>query len=238
MKNKLGYKMGLLILGTFFVLSGTLKASTIKEERNVADFKAINLSIPAVLHLTQGSENKVVIEGDDEVLEKIITEVEGGRLTIKFEKWYNYRGSSSLKVFITVKQLEALLLTGSGKITTQSTITADKIRLMVSGSGDIELNDLIAKKVVAMVTGSGDININGDNKAHYLEAVVTGSGDFNSDELTFENGDLTITGSGTINAGIEEELNAVITGSGKIYYKGNPLIDATITGSGKIRKNN
>ena len=238
MKNKLSYKMSVVILGTLFLLSSSLKVVASKEERKVSDFKAISLSIPAVLQLTQGNENKVVIEGEDEVLEKIITEVEDGRLTIRFEKWYNYRGSSSLRVFVTVKQLEALLITGSGQITAQSSINADKIRLMVSGSGDIESSDLIAKKVDVMVTGSGDININGDNNAHYLKAVVTGSGDFDAGELTFENGDLTITGSGTINAGIEEELNAVITGSGKIYYKGNPLIDATITGSGKIRNNN
>ncbi len=146
-----------------------------------------------------------------------------------------YKGISTLKVYITVKQIEKLVLAGSGKIISQSPINADKIGLLISGSGDIRIDELTANRVGVMISGSGDIKIKGNSTAEFLEATVTGSGDFVSDELKFNNGNLTITGSGTINAYIQDELDAVITGSGRIYYKGNPVIDATITGSGKIR---
>ncbi len=225
----------ILAVVTFMLASNTIMASVIKEQRKVSDFKEINLSIPAELYLTQGSKNEVFIEGDEKVLGKIVTEVKNGQLNIEFENWYNYKGISTLKVYVTVKQIEKLVLAGSGKIISQSPINADKIGLLISGSGDIRIDELTANRVGVMISGSGDIRIKGNSTAEFLEATVTGSGDFVSDELKFNNGNLTITGSGTINAYIQDELDAVITGSGRIHYKGNPVIDATITGSGKIK---
>ncbi|MEE4196594.1 MAG: head GIN domain-containing protein [Bacteroidales bacterium] len=238
MKNQKIIKSCTLLLGSFFLLSNILIASTVKEQRNVGTFNGISLSIPAVLYLTQGDENTVFIEGDQKVLEKIVTEVKKDQLNIQFENWYNYKGVSSLKVFITLKEVESLSVTGSGDIVAQSPLRAEKLSLVVSGSGDIQISELTTQKVSATISGSGDISIQGNNKAQSLKAVVTGSGDFVSDELTFNEGDLTITGSGTIHASVADKLSALITGSGKIYYDGNPLIDATINGSGKIRNSN
>lgn len=224
-----------LAVVTFMLASNAIMASVIKEQRKVSDFTEINLSIPAELYLTQGSKNEVFLEGDEKVLEKVVTEVKNGELNIEFENRYNYKGFSTLKVYVTVKQIEKLVLTGSGKIISQSPINSDKIGLLISGSGDIQIDELTPKRVGVMISGSGDIRIKGNSNVEFLEATVTGSGDFVSDGLKFSNGNLTITGSGTINAYIQDELDAVITGSGRIHYKGNPVIDATITGSGKIK---
>lgn len=229
-----------LIVAIFIVaLSTGVYASTNsddkKQNRKVGDFDEISLSIPADLYLTQGSKNEVIIEADEDLLEKIETEVSGGRLDIKFERWYNYRGISNIKVYITVKEIEKLILAGSGEIVSKSPIKSDKIGFIISGSGTINIDELIANRVGVVISGSGDIRIGGKTKAQELDATVTGSGDFISSEIEFNEADLTITGSGTIKALVVDRLDANITGSGKIYYKGKPVIDANITGSGKIR---
>lgn len=209
-----------------------------KEERKVDDFKEIVLAIPADLFISQGDNNEVIIEADDNVLEKINTEVRNGKLIIEFEKRYNYRGFSKIKIYVSMPEIEKLSLTGSGRIISNSPIKAEKIGFLLSGSGLIEIDELVAGKVGVMITGSGDIKVKGKTKANYLDATITGSGDFESVNLTFDKANLTITGSGSMNTSIVDELNAVITGSGKIYYQGNPLIDARITGSGKISNRN
>lgn len=209
-----------------------------KETRKVEDFNQISLSIPANLYLTQGAKNEVVIEAGENVLDKIETKVEGSKLYIKFEKWYNYKGLGSINVYITAKEIEELSVAGSGDIIAKSAIHAEGIDFNISGSGSIVINDLTTKEVSAMITGSGDIKIQGKIKAKELDVRVTGSGDFESQNLEFDEAELTITGSGSIYTFITGELEAVITGSGKIYYKGNPLVDANITGSGKIRNDN
>lgn len=209
-----------------------------KETRKVGDFNQISLSIPANLYLTQGVKNEVIIEAGEDVLEKIETEVDGSKLHIKFEKWYNYKGLGSINVYITAKEIEGLSVAGSGDIIAKSAIKTEGIDFNVSGSGSIIINDIITKEVEAMITGSGDIKIQGKNKAKELDVTVTGSGNFESQNLEFDEAELTITGSGSIYTFVTGELEAVITGSGKIYYKGQPLIDANITGSGKIKSDN
>jgi len=193
------------------------------------------LAIPANLYLTQGTKNEVIIEADEDVMEKIETEVNGSALSITFEKWYNHRGSGRIDIFITVKNINSLVVSGSGDIIAKSAIKAENFDFVVSGSGSIVIDDLIVNNVHAVITGSGDVRIKGDKSANELEVTVTGSGDFEAGDLEFEDADLGITGSGSIYAFVNDELEAQITGSGKIYYKGNPLIDANITGSGKIR---
>jgi hypothetical protein len=209
-----------------------------KENRKVSDFNQINMSIPADVYLTQGAKNEVIIEADEDVLAKIETEVRENELDIKFEKWYNYRGTKQIKVYITVKEINKLVLAGSGDIISKSKIKSEKLKMVITGSGSILIDDLYVKEVHANISGSGDIRIAGKEKAMELDATITGSGNITASDLEFEKADLVITGSGTIEANVIDELDATITGSGRIYYKGKPLIDANVTGSGKIRTDN
>jgi len=209
-----------------------------KENRKVENFNEIGLSIPADLYLTQGTKNEVIIEADEDLLEKIETEVRGSSLEIKFEKWYNYRGSGKINIYITVKEIQKLVVSGSGDIFAKSAIKSDEFTFIVSGSGSVLIDELKTNEVDAMITGSGDVRLGGNASARYLDVTVTGSGDFESEDLKFSRADLNITGSGTISSFIVDDLKANITGSGRIYYKGNPLIDANITGSGKIKNDN
>lgn len=228
---------------TLFVLLGlqvsNLSASSLlqdkKETRKVSEFDKIGLAIPANLYLIQGSKNELVIEADEDLLEKIKTEVNGTSLDIQFEKWYNYKGIGNINVYVTVKDLKKLDVSGSGDIIAKSAIKSDKLVFVISGSGSILINDLSVNDVYAMVTGSGDIKIKGNSKANELDVTVTGSGDFESESIEFKEGEMSVTGSGSIRAHVTDELDANITGSGRIYYKGTPVIDADITGSGKIR---
>ncbi|HRW62756.1 MAG TPA: head GIN domain-containing protein [Bacteroidales bacterium] len=207
-----------------------------KETRKVGDFNKISLAISANLYLTQGTACEVIIEADEDILNKIETEVENGYLKIEFEKWYNYRGNKDINVYVTIKDVNSLMVTGSGDIINKTSINAEKLEMVVTGSGSILINDLKVKEIDAMISGSGDIEIAGNQKADELDATITGSGDIESSNIEFSEADLTITGSGSIHAFVSKELEATITGSGKILYKGQPIVDANITGSGKIRK--
>lgn len=209
-----------------------------KENREVGIFSSITFAISGDLYLSQGDKNEVIIEADEDILEKVETEVRGNTLVIEFERWYNYRGNSKIKVYVTTKNIEELTLTGSGSIVNKTKINSTNLELTVTGSGSIIIDDLTVQFVKTMISGSGDIKIKGDAKAKSMDAVITGSGDIDASLINVESGDLTITGSGSIIAKVIDKLEATITGSGRITYIGKPLIDANITGSGKIVNGN
>jgi hypothetical protein len=241
MKTKLS-KM--LLMSVLFTSAIALQANSTnlqdikKENRSVGDFSAIVFAISGDLYLSQGDKNEVIIEADSEVLEKITTEVRGSALVIEFEKWYNQNNRGKINVYVTIKSLEKITLTGSGNIFNKTKINALDLGLVLTGSGSINLNDLSTQNLKSVISGSGEINLKGISKGKSLDAIITGSGTIDASLLSFAIADLTITGSGIINADVFEKLEAFITGSGKIKYTGKPLIDANITGSGKIVNGN
>jgi hypothetical protein len=234
-----------MLLACFLLLSGFTIQSAFaglqevkKENRNVGVFSSINFAISGDLYLSQGDKNEVVIEADSDILEKITTEVKGNTLTIEFDKWYNYRGNGKINVYITTKNIEKIMLTGSGNIINKTAINSPDLVLVVTGSGKILFDNLTTQNIESTISGSGDIKLKSSTKAKSVEAVITGSGDIDMSMISFETGDLSITGSGSITANVVDKLEALITGSGKITYIGKPLIDASITGSGKIVNGN
>jgi len=218
-----------------FCLSLSQNAFAEKQDRNVKGFDEIAFSISGELYITIGSEFKVTLEGDEDVLEKIKTEVDGDMLKIKKDRMFK-RLKKKVNVYVTLPELEKLVVSGSGKVVTQSPVKAEDFAVVLSGSGTITVDNLIAENLKTVISGSGNIHIKGNGNANYVSSVISGSGDINLAGFNAKKGKVTISGSGDSKVNIENELKAVISGSGSVYYKGNPVINATSVGSGRIRE--
>ena len=209
-----------------------LRGETIKEIRNVGQFSGVSLAISADVFLTQGPVQKVEIEGDKNSLEEIETVVNDGTLKIQTKNMF-HGNFGKVSVYITVPQINALSISGSGDITTKSDIGTDELDLNVSGSGSIHFSKLSAREVSATITGSGNIEVSAGQAQSELEVVITGSGSLSAEGFSVQEADVTITGSGSAKVWVVKELETNITGSGNVAYKGDPLVNANSTGSGK-----
>ncbi|WGD34356.1 DUF2807 domain-containing protein [Olleya sp. YS] len=202
--------------------------------RTTADYDALRLSGWMDFELVKGTEGTITIEGEENLLEYIITEIEYGGLVIKTEKNVNLKpsGNKTIKITIPFEDIEKVSLAGSGDVTSNTTINSNNFRASISGSGDIEL-DINSKNTEAKVTGSGDLTLTGNTTN--LQVNVTGSGDFHGERLQADNTEAKVTGSGDIVVYAKKNLKARVTGSGDIEYKGNPeKVDTKVTGSGDI----
>ncbi len=211
-----------------------LSGQTSKITRNVPAFKSVSLSISANVFISQGSQQKIEIEADKNVIDIIETDVRGDDLVIKTEDFF-WNNIGKVTIYITAPELEGFQVSGSGDIVAQTPIVADEIHLNISGSGSIQIEQLESQDVYATITGSGDIRLAGNHTASNLKTVITGSGDFRAEDFTVENVNVNITGSGTARIHVTDVLETNITGSGDVHYRGNPLIDANSTGSGRTR---
>lgn len=227
----------LLLFATMLAFSCTaplLSGETVKEIRNVGQFSAISLTISADVFLTQGSVQKIEIEGDKSSLEEIETTVNGQTLKICTKDMF-HGNIGKVSVYITVPGINALTISGSGDIAAGSDITADELDLNVSGSGSIRFSGLSAREVSATITGSGNIDITAGKGQSELDVVITGSGSFSAEGFSVPEVDVNITGSGSARVWALKELETNITGSGNVAYKGDPQVNARSTGSGKTR---
>lgn len=212
-----------------------------KETRDVRDFDEVIMRVSGKVLITQGNKNEVVLEGDEDLLDEIETEVRGGRLNIKSRRdnwrwWNNRRTRGRLTVYITVKELKGAYISGSGDIISQNTLKTDDFTASIAGSGDIEL-DLDAEYVEAKISGSGNIELQG--KSDKAKLSISGSGKYLAEKLMVGDYTVSMSGSGRGSINVEGDLDVRISGSGKIYYMGRPTsVNSSVSGSGSVRKIN
>lgn len=210
--------------------SGVLKTET-RTINNAEKIKAVG---SFDVEITPGTETSLKVEGDDNLINHIITEKKDGYLIVKMENDINYSSENKLVVYITTPQLEAISLAGSGNVVTKGKFTgSDKLKVSLSGSGnaDIQVN---TPTINANIAGSGDIKIVGETKD--LNVRIAGSGNFIGNELKAENADAHIAGSGDVTIFADVKLDAHVVGSGSVLYLGNATVTQNVAGSGEVRK--
>lgn len=213
--------------------SQTGDSEKVKEERKVSEFSAIGLAISGNVYITQGDTQQLIVEGPADIIQELKTEVEGNTLEIKFKDWFTCH-SGKLNIYITIPKVKGLYLSGSGNMISENKIKTDDIDLKVSGSGNIEISNLMANAVTSKISGSGNIKLGGEGIINSHDIKISGSGDVLASGLAVNDYNIAISGSGGCDIKGISTLNVRISGSGKVKYSGSPKIDAEISGSGKV----
>lgn len=184
------------------------------------DFHTINLAISADVILMQG-DYQVKIEGPAAQLDKLKIEVENNALNIgmkKDSKWSNnsWKSDEAIKIYVTMPQVKALNLAGSGDIIAQDAF---------NGLGDLEIS----------VAGSGDVSFKGSAKK--VAISVAGNGDVDASNLNATQCNISVAGNGDVMIGTTELLSVSIAGNGDVSYKGEPQkLEKSIKGNGDLHR--
>lgn len=206
----------------------------ITETRTVNQFNGVKSSGSIAVEVMNGQVQLVKVEADDNIMPYVITKVEDGILNVHLKHNMSYTDINA-KVYVSAPLLSRLLVSGSGSITTATTLSSPElIELNVSGSGEMEAS-VDAPNVIAEVSGSGNLKLQGRTKD--FDCSVSGSGDIKSKKLLSENTNVSVGGSGNAEVFASVNLVAKVSGSGNINYSGNPsspLIEKS--GSGSVQK--
>jgi Putative auto-transporter adhesin, head GIN domain len=179
--------------------------------RDVAAFNSVELAGSNNVVIRVGEKQSVVVKADSNLLDRVTTQVQSGRLVIA-----NTPGSfttrSPMSVEVTVPTLTALTLTGSGNIVVDG-IETESLTVTFPGSGTF--------------TASGTVT--------RLDVTVSGSGTVQFTRLVATDVRAVVSGSGSIFITATKSLDAAVSGSGAILYAGNPQdVTKSVTGTGAI----
>jgi putative autotransporter adhesin-like protein len=165
--------------------SGTAATQT----RTVARFSSLDLAGTNKVTVVVGGPQSVVVHADSNLIGRVTTRVKAGTLIIDDTGSFTIR--SPMSVEVSVPSLAALKLSGTGMIsvsgikaqrltvtvpgtgTLDASGTAAQLDVTLGGSGQAQLNNLLADNVHAVVTGSGLIQVNATAS---LDAAVPGEG--------------------------------------------------------------
>jgi hypothetical protein len=229
---KLILSLGLVFILTAcaFGIEGSGKIAT--ETRTVEKFSGVELKNAANVFITQGETQEVKIEAEDNLIQHITTKVKNNELIIDCEE--NITSHEPINVYITVKEICLLELSGSGNITTKNEISCDHLTLHLGGSGEMKVA-LKSQSLKATLSGSGNMNLSGSVSESDLR--INGSGNVNAQKMKSFTSSVNISGSGNTKVDVGNELNVNISGSGNVQYVTEPAkINTKITGSGEVQK--
>jgi len=163
------YSLSLIFLLIVFALQA---ASLETQKRETSSFTSIRSSSSIDIVVEQTGICAVEVSAPEKYMRQIFTEVENGELHIYVKGNMMYSGD--ITIYIQVKDLEKVSLTGSGDFENKGIIKAPEFSFRISGSGDFDAN-LNTKILTGSMSGSGDANISGITES--LEIRQSASGD-------------------------------------------------------------
>lgn len=219
-------------------------AQTTKKTLELPEFKSIYVNSNYTVYVKQSNKQEVTVEALTEIWELTTVKVENGVLLVNVERKPDNPNKSiwskiddikirpTMKIMVSVKNLNELQVNSGGKIISENSIAADYISLAVSGSGGIEL-DLKGNNVKTEISGSGNVTLKG--YASTNDIVMSGSGSLNGFACELENAKVKMSGSGVCELSASASLDATVLGSGLVKHKGNTKsVTKKVYGSGAV----
>ena len=219
----------------FDFLKSTGKTVTI--ERDVKDnFVEVELENNINLILTQGPEYKITLEGGENLLSGIDTEIKDSVLTLRNNNKFNWVRSYDKKInaYVTAPHFLRIGYKATGTISNIDTLREDSLFITsYKGSGYINLCIKTNLSHLALNSGSADLNISGFSDNNFIYAGSYGP--FHCLNLVTMNTFMNNKGTNDCYINVRKHLEYQINGLGNIYYMGKPPeISGTITGQGKL----
>jgi hypothetical protein len=191
---------------------GTLQGSGVPAEqaRSVPAFRGVELAGSNIVTVRVGRRRSVVVSGDDNLLSKVRTTVQGRRLVIATVG--SFSTHTPMRVAVATPSLNALELSGSGVVTVEG---------------------VSAKALAVRLPGSGVLRASGN--AGRLDVTLSGSGLAALGGLVARDARAVVSGSGRIDVTATRSLHASVPGTGAIFYGGAPAhVTTKVNGTGAI----
>lgn len=193
------------------------------ETRNVSDFNAIKVSAGIDLYLKMGDTEEVTVVADDDIIEKIITEVKDGTLKIYMKQnngWNNWNRKSR-KVYVRVKELNQLHASSGSDVKSDNTLTGETLDVKTSSGSDVNI-DIHYKNFSVDASSGSDARISGKTKN--LEAEASSGSDIKAQDLESVNCKVRVSSGSDATVTVTEDLYAKASSGGDVRYYGNPQI--------------
>lgn len=189
-----------------------------RETRELPGFSGITVASCVDVQVSFGTEQKVEVEADDNLLALVETSI---------VERPGFAHVTTLNVGVRES------LSTDHPMVVHVTMAHPLVRVEVAGSGDVGLKGVSQGDLDLSIRGSGNIRAAGE--VVRLNATVQGSGDMKLRALSAAIAQLDVQGSGDITATVTKSVIANVRGSGDITILGDPPARQTqVYGSGDI----
>ncbi len=193
--------------GKFSAVKGNGKREL--QKRQVAPFTSISTNGAFTIEVTCQKDLSLEIEGDENVLGFVETEVTSNILRLDNKQSYDV--SEPIRVKISIPNLEGLAINGAGHI---------DIKGMKNDKFEIDSN------------GAPTITVSGTTKM--VDIAANGAGKVDTQNLHATRAVVDARGVAKVDLDVADQLDVEISGPSSVTYSGNPSVNKNIHGPGKL----
>ena len=205
--------------------------NVVTEDRQVSGFDQVSVSGAGELTLTQGDEESLKIETDDNLLPLIESKVHNGVLSIGPREG-NLRPTEGIHYQLHLKKLSDLQLSGAVRAEADS-IKMDRLGLGISGAAKVSVAHLDTQALSTQISGAGSASATGRAERQVIR--ITGAGNHHALDLKCAQAEAHVSGAGHAFLWVTESLTAHVSGSGGVEYRGDPRVESHVSGAGRVK---
>jgi hypothetical protein len=219
MKTLFGF-LSVMLFMSFSVLSQNT------QEIKLPHFDKLRVTNQINVYITQGDTGIVKVVASGIPLEDIITEVVGKTLEISLKRGV-YK-DISVEIYLTFTELRDIYVSGSGRVSMQTTLKGDKV-VFNANNGEINANvDLRTLDLKASKGGS--VRLNG--KLGSYEAKISTAGVLSALDLVADSVFIDVNSGGIAKVLAKELLEANVKTGATLTLSGTPNVKRIKTGIG------
>lgn len=198
---------------------------------SLKNFDGIKLDGPDTVIVTPGPDFSVSTEGDPQAMKHVSLAVHDGVLRVQRRQINGWWGSGghAVTIRVTMPSLSRVWITGSGDLQAEN-IDSKEFAARLDGSGDLKVANVQSNAVRLSLNGSGNMELTGQTGE--VSAVLVGSGGVQASGLESRTADISVSGSGEIHAQARQNAKLTLNGSGHAQVDGTNRCQIQKTGSG------
>lgn len=203
----------------------------VKEDRMVGKFSSLEIGGAFKVFLTQGKQESLTVEADENEIGEIVTEIAGSKLKIYLKP--GCRGKChEMTLYVTFVDLHSVDFSGAVEVVGTHPLTFADLDMQISGAAEITL-DMAVEKLDAEFSGASEVELKGTCKRGIIE--ISGASDFNADELEFGDLDIGISGAADARLLVTGNLDVDASGASSVRHSGGAKVTSHVSGASSVK---
>ena len=183
----------------------------VTEKRQTGPFTSITTEGAFEIEIVCQKDLSVEVEGDDNVLPLVSSEVHNNELRLSNTK--NYSVDAPIKFKISVPNIEAFSTNGAGKV---------------------QITGVNNEKLQIFANGATVMNVSGSTKMIGID--TNGASKIDTHNLRAGRAVVDSKGVSRVDLGVSDQLDVTVSGPSHVTYRGDPVVNKTVHGPGKVEK--
>ena len=206
----------------------------ITEEKysDLGEFVRIETDSSFQVTVTKGDQRGVVVRADDNVIDDVVVETDGDRLSIRVDPGVRL-SNSKLEADVVTPELLSVEANGATVVVVQDDFQPDRFEISATGASDVTA-DLTTTDASVSASGASSLTLTGNSES--VTAEVLGASQMDLGALEVANMEIEVSGASNAAVTVTGKLSASASGASEILYEGDPSIERSDTsGSSSIK---